>query len=89
MSLERSGFPVAVCAPETTQLPEPATQPSQTGFRRVCWRARRSLAEAVRGEGLFSLVCDSSSGTSGMSFCGTVRSTTGWAGGWSRQVTVG
>ncbi len=47
MSLERSGLPVAVWAPETTQLLEPAKQFSQTGLRRVCWRARRSEGEAV------------------------------------------
>src|SRR6267378_4859203 len=42
MSLARSGLPVAVWAPETTQSLEPAKQPSQMGLRRVCWRARRS-----------------------------------------------
>src|SRR5258708_5380871 len=41
MSLEMSGLPVAVWAPE------PAKQPSQVGLRRVCWRARRSWGEAV------------------------------------------
>ncbi len=39
--------------------------------------------------GMASLVWDSSRGTLGMAFCGVVRSTMGWVGGWSRQVTVG
>src|SRR6266851_4160337 len=47
MSFERRGLPVAVWAPETVQLLEPAVQPSQMGFLRVCWRARRSSVEAV------------------------------------------
>src|SRR5882672_4823859 len=47
MSLARSGLPVAVWAPETTQSLEPAKQPSQRGVRRVCWRARRSWGEAA------------------------------------------
>src|SRR6266851_8910857 len=47
MSFERRGLPVAVWAPETVQLFEPAVQPSQMGFLRVCWRARRSSVEAV------------------------------------------
>ncbi len=33
MSFESSGFPVAVRAPETTQLLEPAVQDSQEGPR--------------------------------------------------------
>jgi hypothetical protein len=40
-------LPVAVWAPETTQLLEPAKQPSQMGLRRVCWRVMRSWGEAV------------------------------------------
>src|SRR5438309_6040413 len=47
MSLERSGLPVAVWAPETTQLLEPAKHSSQMGLRRVCWRAWRSWGEVV------------------------------------------
>src|ERR1700722_7052765 len=47
MSFERSGLPEAVWVPETAQLPEPALQPSQRGFLRVCWRVRRSSMEAV------------------------------------------
>jgi hypothetical protein len=49
MSFERSGLPVAVWDPETTQSFEPAKQPSQMGLRRVCWRVRRSWGEAVFG----------------------------------------
>src|SRR5271168_5267249 len=47
MSFERSGLPVAVWVPETTQLLEPAMQPSQMGLRRVCWRVIRSSGVAV------------------------------------------
>jgi len=47
------------------------------------------VGEAVVVRGFVSLVWDSSRGVSGMFCCGVVRSTVGWAGGWSRQVTVG
>src|SRR5438477_10422490 len=47
MSLERRGLPVAVWAPETAQLLEPAKQSSQMGLRRVCWRVRRSCGSKV------------------------------------------
>src|SRR5438309_168428 len=47
MSLERSGLPVAVWAPETTQLLDPAKQSSQMGLRRVCWRVWRSWGSEV------------------------------------------
>src|ERR1700731_616588 len=47
ISLARSGLPVAVWAPETTQSLEPAKQLSQMGLWRVCWRAWRSWGEAV------------------------------------------
>src|SRR5258708_16642309 len=47
MSFERRGLPVAVCAQEPVELFEPGVQPSQMGFVRVCWRARRSSVEAV------------------------------------------
>jgi hypothetical protein len=35
MSLARSGLPLAVCAPETTQLLEPAMQSEQVGKPRM------------------------------------------------------
>jgi hypothetical protein len=47
MSFARSGLPVAVWAPETTQSLEPAKQSSQMGLSRICWRARRSWGEVV------------------------------------------
>src|SRR3979490_1210332 len=57
MSLARSGLPVAVWAPETTQSLEPAKQPSQMGLRRVCWRARRAWGGAVVAGFLRGLSC--------------------------------
>ncbi len=53
--------------PETTQSFEPAKQPSQTGFFSVSCSASRSSTISSRKCGLRSFVCDSSSGTSGIS----------------------
>src|SRR5579871_5479319 len=47
MSFERRGLPVAVWAPETTQLLEPGMHSSQRVSFRDCWRARRSWVVAV------------------------------------------
>src|SRR6185437_15628355 len=94
MSLESSGFPLAVRSPATTQLLDPAAQSLQEGRPSIAARLRGTRLEgAVKaGKGIGGAAAPVSSGglmAAGCGDCGLLRSMTIPLGGWSRQEPTG